>query len=117
MGRNDAVGRCEQWIILGNGLAADHIDSSTPNFASDLVAAGRLYSDYTESTRKESGEYLVPLQEGLIGEDHIRGSLGELLLGKAEGRVNDTDITIFDALGLAVEDVASAKMVYLEATK
>ena len=53
----------------------------------------------------------MPLQEGLIGEDHIRGSLGELLLGKAEGRVSKDDITIFDALGLAVEDVASAKMV------
>ena len=90
---------------------------ATREVASDLVAASRLYSDYTESTRKESGEYLVPLQEGLIGEDHILGSVGELLLGKAEGRVKDTDITIFDALGLAVEDVASAKLVYLEATK
>ena len=90
---------------------------ATREVASDLVAAARLYSDYTESTRKESGEYLVPLKEGLIGEDHIRGSLGELLLGKAEGRVNEDDITIFDALGLAVEDVASAKLVYLEATK
>ena len=90
---------------------------ATREVASDLVAAARLYSDYTESTRKESGEYLVPLQEGLIGEDHILGSVGELLLGKAEGRVSDEDITIFDALGLAVEDVASAKLVYLEATK
>ena len=90
---------------------------ATREVASDLMAAARLYSDYTESTRKESGEYLVPLQEGLIGEDHIRGSLGELLLGKAEGRVSEDDITIFDALGLAVEDVASAKLVYLEATK
>jgi len=31
--------------------------------------------------------------------------------------VSEEDITIFDALGLAVEDVASAKLVYLEATK
>ncbi|MBQ8201978.1 MAG: ornithine cyclodeaminase family protein [Clostridia bacterium] len=90
---------------------------ATREVASDLVAAGRLYSDFTESTRKESGEYLVPLQEGLIGENHILGSVGELLLGKAEGRVCEEDITIFDALGLAVEDVASAKLVYLEAVK
>lgn len=90
---------------------------STREVASDLVAASRLYSDYTESTVKESGEYLIPLQEGLITEKHILGSVGELLLGKAEGRVSDEDITIFDALGLAVEDVASARMVYLEAAK
>jgi len=86
----------------------------TREVASDLVAASRLYSDHTPATRAESGEYLIPLQEGLITEDHILGSVGQLLLGKAEGRTNDNDITVFDALGLAVEDVASAKMVYLE---
>lgn len=87
---------------------------TTREVASDLIAASRLYSDHTPATRTESGEYLVPLREGLIGEDHILGSVGELLLGKAEGRLNRDDITVFDALGLAVEDVASAKMVYLE---
>ena len=86
----------------------------TREVSSDLVAASRLYSDYTPSTKKESGEYLIPLQEGLITEDHILGSVGQLLLGQAEGRTSDEDITIFDALGLAIEDVASAKMVYLE---
>lgn len=86
----------------------------TREVSSDLVAASRLYSDYTPSTRKESGEYLIPLQEGVIAEDHILGSVGELLLGRAEGRTCDSDITVFDALGLAVEDIASAKMVYLE---
>ena len=106
--------------MVKSGVHINAVGTFTPatrEVASDLVAASRLYSDYTESTVKESGEYLVPLQEGLIGEDHIRGSVGELLLGKAEGRVSDDDITIFDALGLAVEDVASAKLVYLEAVK
>ena len=106
--------------MVKKGVHINAVGTFTPatrEVASDLVAASRLYSDYTPSTVKESGEYLVPLQEGLIGEDHIRGSVGELLLGKAEGRVSEEDITVFDALGLAVEDVASAKMVYLEACK
>lgn len=90
---------------------------TTREVASDLVAAARLYSDYTPSTRKESGEYLVPLSEGLIGEDHILGSVGELLLDRVQGRTGEEDITIFDALGLAIEDVASAKLVYQEAVK
>ena len=47
----------------------------------------------------------MPLQEGLITEDHIKGSVGALLLGTAEGRVSEDDVTLFDALGLAVEDV------------
>ena len=89
----------------------------TREAASDLVAAARLYSDQTAACRKESGEYLIPLSEGLIREDHIVGSVGELLLGKVLGRLTDTDITLFDALGLAVEDIAAARLVYREAAR
>ena len=85
---------------------------TTREVSSDLVAAARLYSDQTEAAKRESGEYLIPLKEGLIKEDHIVGSIGEVLLGKAKGRTADDEITIFDALGLAIEDVASAKYVY-----
>ena len=77
---------------------------TTREVSSDLVAAARLYSDQTEAAKRESGEYLIPLKEGLIKE--------EVLLGKAPGRTADDEITIFDALGLAIEDVASAKYVY-----
>ena len=89
----------------------------TREAASDLVAAARLYADHTPACRKESGEYLIPLAEGLIREDHILGSVGELLLGKAPGRQTDGDITLFDALGLVVEDIAAARLVYEEADK
>lgn len=86
--------------------AAREVDSS-------LVAAARLYADHIPACRAESGEYLIPLREGLITENHIQGSLGQLLTGKAAGRSFDEEITLFDALGLAVEDIASAKAVYL----
>lgn len=84
---------------------------TTREVGSDLVAAARLYSDYTPACKKESGEYLLPLAEGLINENHIIGSLGELLLQKIEGRESEKDITIFVALGIATEDVACAKYV------
>lgn len=90
---------------------------STREVSSDLVAASRLYSDQTEATRRESGEYLIPLKEGLIGESHIVGSIGELLLDRAAGRTDDSQITLFDALGLAIEDVACAKYVYERAAQ
>lgn len=81
---------------------------TTREVASDLVAASRLYADQVSAMKRESGEYLVPLQEGLITEDAIVGSVGEVLLGRKPGRENDQEITIFDALGLAVEDIAAA---------
>ena len=89
----------------------------TREAASDLVAAARLYADQVEAMKRESGEYLIPLAEGLITEGHIAGSLGQLLLGKIQGRTDDQEITLFDALGLAVEDVTSAIHVYEESLK
>jgi ornithine cyclodeaminase len=38
--------------------------------------------------------------------------VGEVAAGKASGRVSDSEVTIFKSLGLAVEDVAAAKLVY-----
>ena len=81
----------------------------TREVTGELVAASRRYSDYTPSMKKECGEYLIPLQEGLIGEGHIVGSIGEVLLGRAPARGSDDEITLFDALGLAVEDVMCAR--------
>lgn len=87
----------------------------TREVASDLLAASRLYADQVEAMKRESGEYLVPLAEGLIKESHVIGSIGQLLLGKIDGRKNDADITLFDALGLAVEDITCARHIYEQA--
>jgi ornithine cyclodeaminase/alanine dehydrogenase-like protein (mu-crystallin family) len=46
---------------------------------------------------------------GLIGPDHVRAELGEVLAGLKPGRRNDEEITLFRSLGLAVEDLAAAQ--------
>jgi ornithine cyclodeaminase len=83
---------------------------------SDLVASARFYGDSRESVLNESGDFLIPLREGRFAEDHFRGAIGALALGRIAGRENDAGgrnaITIFEALGLAVEDIAAAAWVY-----
>ena len=54
---------------------------------------------------------MIPKEEGRIHDSDIIGSIGEVLLGRVKGRESEEEITIFDALGLAVEDVASAAYV------
>ena len=90
---------------------------TTREAASDLVAASRLYADQVAAMKRESGEYLVPLEEGLITEEHIVGSIGEVLTGRKPGRQDENEITLFDALGLAVEDVACAVYALEESLK
>ena len=38
--------------------------------------------------------------------------LGDVITGKKEGRANDTEITIFKSNGLAIQDTATAKLIY-----
>lgn len=84
---------------------------ATREVASDLMAKGALYADQVEAMKRESGEFLIPKEEGLLEDSSIRGSIGDVILGRAGGRETEEEITIFDALGLAVEDVASAAYV------
>ena len=86
---------------------------TTREIATDLVARSRLYADYMESILKEGGEFLIPKAEGVIDESHIVGDLGGLILGTVPGRADGSQITLFDAHGLAVEDVACARYLYL----
>ncbi len=100
----------KEWISPGTHInAVGTFTPTTREITSELMAVSRLYSDYTPSLLKESGEYLIPLREGLISSDHVVGSIGEVLLGKAPARGSDEEITLFDALGLAVEDVICAR--------
>lgn len=109
-------------VLEGAWLAAGaHINvvgSSVPSAREVDTAAvvrSRLYVDRRESALAESGDILMPRGEGAIGDDHIVGELGDVLLGRAPGRGTDQDITLFKSLGLAVEDVAAAHHVYARA--
>jgi alanine dehydrogenase len=76
------------------------------------VARARLFVDRRESALAEAGDLLLARGEGAIGDDHIAGELGELLLGAAEGRRSAGDITLFKSLGIGIEDVAAAQFIF-----
>jgi ornithine cyclodeaminase len=82
---------------------------------SAAVARARVFVDRRESALNEAGDILVPRAEGAIGEDHIQGELGAVLIGGVAGRRSAEEVTLFKSLGLAVEDVASAHRIYANA--
>jgi len=51
----------------------------------------------------------------LIIREDINAKIGDVIIGKSNGRVSDEDITIFDSTGLAVQDVVTAWKVYEKA--
>lgn len=82
---------------------------------SALAQNCRFFGDNIDSVLHESGDFLIPMQEGLYGREHLAGTLGDVLLGTLPGRTGEAEITLFEALGMAVEDVACAIALYEEA--
>jgi ornithine cyclodeaminase/alanine dehydrogenase-like protein (mu-crystallin family) len=103
---------------LAEGAHVNAVGSSiatTRELDTATMAAAALFVDRRESALNEAGDYLIPMLEGAIGPDHIRAELGELLIGAAEGRRSDSELTVFKSLGLAVEDLAAAEHIHRRA--
>jgi len=80
-----------------------------------LVARARVYVDSRDAALVEAGDIVRSIDEGRFPASHIVGELGELLARRVEGRRSEDDITMFKSLGLAVEDVAAATLVFRRA--
>lgn len=65
--------------------------------------------DTMDGVLQEAGDFMQPLEDGYVSKDKYAGELGELGLGKLQGREHDEDITIFKTVGSAVLDVYVAQ--------
>jgi ornithine cyclodeaminase len=109
-------------VLEGAWLAPGaHINAAGACFAvareldTAAVVRARLIVDRRESTLAESGDFLIPRAEGAIGDDHIAGELGHVLLGGVVGRRAGDEVTLFKSLGIAIEDLAAAHYIYRQA--
>jgi ornithine cyclodeaminase/alanine dehydrogenase len=97
------------------GTHINGIGSHTPNareLDTQTLKRSRLVGDSREACFKEAGDIMIPLSEGAIAEGHFYAELGEVIVGKKAGRESDDEITLFKSNGLAIQDAATAKLVY-----
>jgi ornithine cyclodeaminase len=106
-------------VMLGDWLnAGAHINAVgactpiTRELDTAAMLKSRLFVDRRESALNEAGDFIIPQKEGALDDSHIRGELGEILLGQVQGRASSEDITLFKSLGLATEDLAAAHHIY-----
>ena len=83
----------------------------------ETLAAASFFVDSRESALNEAGDYILAAGEGLIGPDHIRAELGEVLIGAKPGRSSEEEITCFKSLGISVEDLFAAEYLYQKAER
>ncbi|MDH3405167.1 MAG: ornithine cyclodeaminase family protein [Acidobacteriota bacterium] len=105
------------WIRPGthvNALGAD--GPGKQELDGGILRAGKVVVDDLHQAIA-GGEINVPLAAGQLALEALHATLGEIVAGAAPGRENDGEITIFDSTGLAIQDVAVARLVYDEARR
>ena len=70
------------------------------------LARVRVFCDDWEQA-SHNGDLVHAVEAGVLGRKDVR-QLGDVLIGAADGRQTDQDITIFDSTGLAIQDLAIA---------
>lgn len=104
---------------LQPGTHLNAIGSFTPymqEIAEETVQkASFVFTEHVDGLWAAAGDILIPYEKGMIGKDKVRGSLGDLLAGKLNGRQNDSEITMYESVGSCVLDVALAIAVYRQA--
>ena len=76
-----------------------------------LVTRSRVFVDTRDLALRDSGDLVLGIREGLFNADHIAGELGD----PETKRLTADEITIFKSMGMAVEDMAAAHLVYQRA--
>jgi len=107
-----------EWLSPGVHVnAVGACFSTSRELDTEAVQRARFFTDCRESCLNEAGDFLIPCEEGAIGSGHLLGELGDVFLGKVDGRVDRDDITIFESLGVAIEDLASAHFIHSRAVE
>jgi alanine dehydrogenase len=106
--------------MLEPGMHINAVGASIPSWREidpGLVPLVTLFTDRRESLANEAGEYIHAVETGLVERGLVVPEIGEVMNGDHPGRTSETEITLFRSLGLAVEDIASAQLVYERASE
>jgi alanine dehydrogenase len=99
----------EGWIRDGTHINAIGADApGKQELDPAILPRARVFVDDPVQA-VHSGEINVPIREGLFSADQIAGTMGEVVLGR-KGRKERDEITLFDSTGLAIQDLAIARI-------
>jgi ornithine cyclodeaminase len=91
--------------LVGSAIAA------TAEADGALVARAAFFVDYREAALAQAGELRRAVAAGLVTQSHVRGEIGEVLLGRVPGRADREAVTIYKSLGVTAQDLAAGAAV------
>jgi ornithine cyclodeaminase/alanine dehydrogenase-like protein (mu-crystallin family) len=105
-----------EWLKPGahiNAVGSHRPDSR--EIDGSTVARSRVIVDSREAIMAECGDILLAIKEKSITESHIHTEIGEVLAGTNRGRGTVNEVTLYKSVGIAIQDVATAQLVYHKA--
>ena len=104
------------WLKPGTHINAAGGNSITRSEVDDEVIkrANFIAVDSKDQAKMEAGELVFPVEKGILNWERVQ-EVCHVVNGAVHGRKNADDITLFKSLGLAIEDVAAATLLYRKA--
>jgi ornithine cyclodeaminase/alanine dehydrogenase-like protein (mu-crystallin family) len=97
-----------EWLAPGTHINA--VGATRPTWRElddEVVHRARIYVESREAAMKESGD--------IIAAGEIFAEIGEVVAGAKPGRQSEEEITLFKSVGVAIEDIVAAELVYRRA--
>jgi len=94
-----------EWLSPGTHINA--VGATRPDWRElddEALRRARIYVESREAALKESGD--------IIAAGHVFAEIGEVVAGSKIGRESDEEITLFKSVGVAVEDIVAADLVF-----
>jgi alanine dehydrogenase len=102
----------DDWVGEGTHISAIGADApGKEELDPALLKRAKVVIDDWEQA-SHSGEINVPIAKGLLSRSDIHADIGEVVAGLKAGRTTDSEITVFDSTGLAIQDVITAWHAY-----
>jgi ornithine cyclodeaminase/alanine dehydrogenase-like protein (mu-crystallin family) len=105
---------------LKPGVHVNAVGSYQPHvreIPSETVLRALVVVDSREAALSETGDLIQPIEAGLIGPGHVHAELGDVVLGRRSGRTSPGQITLFESVGIAVQDAVAAELALANAKK
>ena len=102
----------KEWVQPGTHIVAIGADMpDKQELCADVFAGAKVVNDSIDLCVKR-GETHNAVKAGIIRPEDIHAEIGEIILGKKPGRESPDEVTIFDTVGMAIQDNVMAAMLY-----
>ncbi|TGU93210.1 ornithine cyclodeaminase family protein [Mesorhizobium sp. M00.F.Ca.ET.151.01.1.1] len=105
-----------EWLTPGTHVNAVGASvSALKELDTECVVRSKIWVDYLPMAMTSASDIIEPLSNGVIDESQLVGEIGAVLNGDADGRRDESEITLYRSLGVPAQDIELANFIYQKA--